>query len=275
MGVTFGNDTDREEVCRLLDRAVEGGEGPGATIVLENKPQAQRVVYGDTPLPGVRRGFPDLADPVPAKIAQMRKLYRYGEDTFRERCENFCRQGKFMEDYEDDEPWSGDYKRYFPTYHDLNVRQLRGYFTWRAQVRRGEYPPTATSFAYLYVYELLNGIGAASPEESLEKLEAFLEGVRALRGGGGLHGGEPAPVDAGAGGGEGPAPRRRCAPSPTPSSSPGTMPWPCFRTRKGRSLGSSFTPSCFSPPGSWGSPRCLPRTGAGERPSSGKSGRRP
>ena len=176
VGVTFGDDTDQEEVCRLLDRAVEGGEGPGATIVLENKPQAQRVVYGDTPLPGVRRGFPDLADPVPAKIAQMRKLYRYGEDTFRERCENFCRQGKFMEDYEDDEPWSGDYKRYFPTYHDLNVRQLRGYFTWRAQVRRGEYPPTATSFAYLYVYELLNGIGAASPEESLEKLEAFLEG---------------------------------------------------------------------------------------------------
>ena len=176
VGVTFGDDTDREEVCRLLDRAVEGGEGPGATIVLENKPQAQRVVYGDTPLPGVRRGFPDLADPVPAKIAQMRKLYRYGEDTFRERCENFCRQGKFMEDYEDHEPWSGDYKWYFPTYHDLNVRQLRGYFTWRVQVRRGEYPPTATSFAYLYVYELLNGIGAASPEESLEKLEAFLEG---------------------------------------------------------------------------------------------------
>ena len=56
VGVTFGDDTDREEVCRLLDRAVEGGEGPGATIVLENKPQAQRVVYGDTPLPGVRRG---------------------------------------------------------------------------------------------------------------------------------------------------------------------------------------------------------------------------
>ena len=106
----------------------------------------------------------------------MRGLYQCREGTFAEKCQNFYRQGKFMEDYEDDCPWNGDYTRYFPTYHDLNVRQLRGYFTWRAQVRRGEFTPIATSMAYIYVYELLNGIGAASPEDALEKLQAFQTG---------------------------------------------------------------------------------------------------
>ena len=78
-----------------------------------------------------------------------------------------------MEDYEDDVPWNGTYKRYFPTYHDLNLPQLRGYFTWRTHVRRGEFLPIPTSLAYLYVYELLNGIGASSPEDVLQKLREF------------------------------------------------------------------------------------------------------
>src|SRR5699024_4494869 len=56
---------------------------------------------------------------------------------------------------------------------DLNVRQLRGYFTWRTQVRKGVFHPITTSFAYLYVYELLNGIGVRSPEETLRKMREF------------------------------------------------------------------------------------------------------
>ena len=65
-----------------------------------------------------------------------------------------------MEDYEDDAPWSGEYRRYFTTYHDLNLNQLRGYFAWRTLVRRGVFRRITTSLACMYLYELLNGIGA-------------------------------------------------------------------------------------------------------------------
>lgn len=113
---------------------------------------------------------------IPGRIRSMQRLYVYGNGSFAQKCRNFCRQGRFMEDYEDDAPWNGVYRRYFPTYHDLNIRQLRGYFTWRTRVRKGDFSPISTSLAYLYLYELLNGIGTSSPEDALEKMEAFEAG---------------------------------------------------------------------------------------------------
>lgn len=55
----------------------------------------------------------------------------------------------------------------------MNIPQLRGYFTWRTRVRKGDFSPIAASLAYIYVYELLNGIGTDSPEDALRKLKGF------------------------------------------------------------------------------------------------------
>ena len=175
VGITFEDGTNPQVVFQLFDRAISSEDREGCTIVLQHAPVQQTVVYPSEPLPPVQKSFPALGVRVPEKIQEMLRLYEHGDESFREKCFNFWKQGKFMEDYEDNEPWTGDYKRYFPTYHDLNVRQLRGYFTWRTQVRKGKYTPIAASFAYLYVYELLNGIGASSPEDSLEKLRNFKE----------------------------------------------------------------------------------------------------
>ena len=81
-----------------------------------------------------------------------------------------------MEHYEDDRPWNGEFRHYFPTYHDLNIRQLRGYFTWRTAVRRGIFRPVCASMAYIYLYELLCGIGTDSPEDALRKMQEFEKG---------------------------------------------------------------------------------------------------
>ena len=110
---------------------------------------------------------------IPKKITDMRKLYKYGDYSFNQKVKNFYNQGKFMEEYEDDFLWNGEFHQYFPTYNDLNVRQLRGYFSWRSQVRKGNYQKISTSLAYLYLYELINGIGVSSFEESLEKMREF------------------------------------------------------------------------------------------------------
>ena len=179
VGVAFGRFTEREVVTRLFDQAVRENTPHGFTLVLdshlpstdfsENRP------YQETSLPFAG----SAAQPqqfIPERLREMRRLYQYGRETEEARAENFYRQAMFMQDYEDNVPWSGDFVRYFPTYHDLSLQQLRGYFTWRAGVRRGQFRPIAASAAYIYVYELLNGVGADGPWDVLQKLQAFETG---------------------------------------------------------------------------------------------------
>lgn len=196
INIAFDNRTESEVVFRLFDRAVTSGEQRGFTISLDPVPKrtaealpassasvrqdrsksASGPVYHDTPLPfsaGVPR--PKKEAP-PERLRQMRRLYEYGRESLEAKAKNFYRQGMFMQDYEDDAPWPGAFLCYFPTYHDLTTAQLRGYFSWRTRVRRGDFRPISASAAYLYIYELLNGIGASSPEEVLDKLQAFEKG---------------------------------------------------------------------------------------------------
>ena len=78
-----------------------------------------------------------------------------------------------MRDYEDDVRWDGEYVCFFPVYQDLTLKQLRGFFSWRTHIRRGDYQRIATPAAYIYIFELLNGIGTSSPEESLRRMMDF------------------------------------------------------------------------------------------------------
>ena len=113
---------------------------------------------------------------IPQKIRDMMRLYEYQGESLEAKSRNFYRQGRFMEDYEDDASWTGEYRRYFTTYHDLHLPQLRGYFTWRTALRKGQFRPIASSLAYMYIYELLCGIGTSSPEDSLRKMREFEKG---------------------------------------------------------------------------------------------------
>ena len=172
VGVIMDDHTEPEVVCRLFDRAFYSEE-QGCTIVLDTPPAKYAVIEPEAPRPLSDTGLETTRLNIPEKIRQMRRLYAYDGGSSLEKYRNFYRQGKFMEDYEDDAPWNGAFRCYFPTYHDLNLPQLRGYFTWRTHVRRGDFQPIATSLAYIYLYELLNGIGTTSPEDALEKMRAF------------------------------------------------------------------------------------------------------
>ncbi|MDR1663325.1 MAG: TerB N-terminal domain-containing protein, partial [Clostridiales bacterium] len=93
----------------------------------------------------------------------------------------FYKQAIFMRDYADD--YSGPpalFSSYYPYYQIMNYYQLRTYFAWRARARENNIAPVPLSYVYLYVYELLNHIGVASPEEGLDKLMALWRAFRAL-----------------------------------------------------------------------------------------------
>lgn len=88
----------------------------------------------------------------------------------------FVRQAEFAAAYEDDFPYEGEFRHYFPTYRCMTDEQLRGYFSWRTRVRHGDIRKTSLSFAFVYLYELVNSIGPAgivAPEDGYAALREF------------------------------------------------------------------------------------------------------
>lgn len=176
INIAFDERTEAEVVFELFDKAVASDAPSGCTILLASELPLEGGAYRESPLPFAGSGYRPPQEDVPERIREMRRLYVYGRESEQARALNFYRQAVFMEDYEDDRPWTGLFSCYFPTYHDMTVPQLRGYFSWRTQARRGNFQPIDLSAAYVYIYELLNGIGAAAPEEALRKLNEFETG---------------------------------------------------------------------------------------------------
>ncbi len=140
-------------------------------------------IYADEPILKTGRQMQNF---LPDQYRKMREISRWQEDPkggagrWLSEAELFYRQGLLMADFEDDCPYNGTFKSYFPTYNAMSDRQLRGYFTWRAQVRRGNIEETSTSFAFLYLYELICGIGVDNPRDGYGKIKAFWDAYRAF-----------------------------------------------------------------------------------------------
>lgn len=140
-------------------------------------------IYADEPILKTGRQMQNF---LPDQYRKMREISRWQEDhkggagRWLSEAELFYRQGLLMADFEDDCPYNGTFKSYFPTYNAMSDRQLRGYFTWRAQVRRGTVEKTSTSFAFLYLYELICGIGVDNPLDGFNKIKAFWDAYRAF-----------------------------------------------------------------------------------------------
>ena len=92
----------------------------------------------------------------------------------------FIKQGKLLAAYEDDYVYDRRVTHYFPTYQSLTNPELRGYFSWRTKLRRGNLQETSLSYAFLYIYELLNQIGVADPVDGYRKLTEFRDAYGAL-----------------------------------------------------------------------------------------------
>lgn len=192
---------------QMIDNAGSFNGESGFTVVLENT-ASEQVQYHDAPLfagqtlatriPGddtralqtaalrdntnrMQKAAADQ-DPskspkakkyVPEQIRRMRNLYQHGDGSFRQQRKNFYVQGKFMENYEDNAPWDGEIYEYWPSYYKLSLAQLRGYFTWRTELRKGNYRKHCDSFVLMYLSELVNEIGTTSAEESFLKIQEF------------------------------------------------------------------------------------------------------
>ena len=150
------------DIDRIIEQIVAASRAKGGRTFASSR------VYADEPI--LMRGS-QMASYRPEPIRQMRELARRPESRSWSDARLFVEQARLMEGYEDDFPYQGTFKSYYPTYEAMDDRQLRGYFTWRARVRRGEVKQTSTSFAYVYLYELINGVGAEPGERAFRAEE--------------------------------------------------------------------------------------------------------
>lgn len=110
---------------------------------------------------------------VPAPIRAARSLEQGPVNVWQKRESIFVKQAKLLANYEDTYEGEVSVVRYYPTYQSLTDEELRCYFAWRTKLRRGETEKTCLSFAFLYIYELLNQIGVEDPLDGYRKLKVF------------------------------------------------------------------------------------------------------
>ena len=113
------------------------------------------------------------AEKLPSLLRTARSLENGPANAWQSREAIFLKQAKLLAKYEDDYEYSGSVVRYYPTYQALTDQELRGYFSWRTKLRKGDVQKTSLSFAFLYIYELINQIGVQTPLEGYQKLKDF------------------------------------------------------------------------------------------------------
>ncbi|RCX21452.1 TerB-like protein [Fontibacillus phaseoli] len=70
------------------------------------------------------------------------------------------------------------FQTYWPTYDQMQPGQLRWYLYWRGEVRSGRYPETDMSYLFVYLYELIHGIGWDDPVHGVELMDRVWKAYR-------------------------------------------------------------------------------------------------
>lgn len=149
------------------------------------------IEYDSSPMPGVgkfvlksQKILEPEKDEKRELFGQMREIARVHRSKydsmrfFDQRVQNnnaiiFNKQGMFMKDFSDDYAGNKPFSQYFPTYQMMGYEQLRTYFTWRTEVRKGNVADISLSYAFIYIYELLGNIGVDDPQDGLNQLMSF------------------------------------------------------------------------------------------------------
>lgn len=117
-------DDGRPRARRLIDAIV------GSEAIRESSHFSERIANGEPILTTGRQ----MASYLPERYTEMRSISRFqlgadGRGRWLPEAEHFHQQALFMQDWEDDCPYRGTFKSYYPTYNAMSDRQLRGYFT--------------------------------------------------------------------------------------------------------------------------------------------------
>ena len=156
----------------VIDYSLSDVQGTGKFVLKSQKvkpPENEAVYESFNKMKQLARDNRMLAD-----------SYRFYDKSARENMARvFYLQGLSMEDFSDNYSANAPFSSYYPLYQALSYEQFRTYFTWRSKVRQGEINETSLSYAFLYIYELLNQIGVDNPQDGIDQLYLFWQRFRA------------------------------------------------------------------------------------------------
>ena len=121
-----------------------------------------------------------LAEPY-ATFEKMRKIGRIGNGYYSYYDDNgdtFYKQALMMQSFTDNYGEAKPFDAYYSSYAKMDDEQLRTYFTWRTKVRQGVIEGTAFSYAFCYLYELINDVGVINAADGINKLISFWTSFR-------------------------------------------------------------------------------------------------
>lgn len=133
--------------------------------------------FGEVLIPASQSLSP-IKDDVRSLFYSMRQIAIDSYYSYVDVSKVFYQQALIMKDFEDNYEKHEPLFSYYPCYQKMGYEQLRTYFTWRAQVRKGNIKKTSVSYAFLYIYELLNNVGVTDPQDGFDKLIAFWQAFR-------------------------------------------------------------------------------------------------
>ena len=120
--------------------------------------------------------YDDVTIPQPSKnLKELITKLNKANTGIKSDAQLFYDQAVSLVDYEDNCPNDTPFFKLTPTYANLTLGQLRGYFTWRTRVRHGLLENCPMPYALLYCYELLNQIGVTDPDTGFQQLVAFMQ----------------------------------------------------------------------------------------------------
>lgn len=185
-----------QQQFRLDGAAIELPQAKATEPVSLNQGMFYEIEYDSCPIPGVGKYVlkpQKIQEPEKDEkrelFGQMREIARAHRSTydssrfFDQRVQHnnaiiFYKQGMFMKDFTDDYSGNTPFSQYFPYYQMMGYEQLRTYFTWRTEVRKGNVTDISLSYTFLYLYELLGNIGVSDPQDGLNQLMSFWKPFR-------------------------------------------------------------------------------------------------
>lgn len=148
-------------------------EKDGARIPRERQPQFAEVEL-DVPVHEEKEPISRVVTP-----DRYERDVEWG-DSFRyvSREGQFVQQARDLEEVAVEHAEFVPFHTYWPTYEQMQSAQKRWYLYWRGEVRAGRYPDTDLSYVFVYLYELIHGIGWREPKQGYELMDRIWQAYR-------------------------------------------------------------------------------------------------
>jgi len=166
-----------EKTLHALLSPISGFQNRDHEPFVEIKVYANNTASNAILIPAAQKIFPATDEPR-SQFNSMRQIAADNYYSYSDVSKIFYQQAQFMKDFEDNYSKQEPFFSYYPQYQAMGYEHLRTFFTWRTEVRKGNVNKTSVSYAFLYIYELINNIGVTGPQDGFDKLIAFWKAFR-------------------------------------------------------------------------------------------------